>query len=189
MKRLALFTLILGAALALLPVASAAVRLDDGTSGSVAVVAPITDTATQAVVLRSKGVAAYYANAGAGIDPAIQAVLLRNKLAAEHANPLTATATVPLTGKALADFYDTGAVTTSHPTAPLTGKALADYYDTGAVAQPTDPLGTSTLSSTTGSGDSIEINWNALIGAILLTVLLIGTAGAAINRRRHQPSF
>src|SRR3954465_9083240 len=89
MKRLALFSLILGTALALVPVASSMV-LDGGSGGG-------------------GGVAA----APGGIDPATQAVLLR--------------------GKALAQYYDTGAVVTSPANVPLSGKALGGLYETGAM--------------------------------------------------------
>lgn len=171
MKRLALITVILGSALALVPVASADARLGGGVAYNeyFSRSSPYSDPATQAVLLRSKGLSTYYGSSG---------------------NPLTKA--VPLSGKSLAAFYDTGAVTTSQPAVTLTGKDLAAYYDTGAVAQPIDPLATSGTSSSTGSttsGDSTEINWSALIGAILLGVLLIGMAATAVTRRRHQPSF
>ena len=75
MKRLTLITVILGSALALVPVASAQGLSDGGGSGGAAVVpAPQpTNHATQALVARSEGLAKYY-----GMDPATQAVLLRS---------------------------------------------------------------------------------------------------------------
>src|SRR5215217_2443514 len=61
MKRLALFSLILGTALALVPVASSMV-LDGGSGGGGGVAAAPggIDPATQAVLLRSKALADYY---------------------------------------------------------------------------------------------------------------------------------
>jgi hypothetical protein len=53
-KRLALITAILGSALALVPMASAAVLIDGGSTGSVGAVAPAIDPAIQAVLLRSQ---------------------------------------------------------------------------------------------------------------------------------------
>ena len=69
MKRLSLITAILGSALMLVPLASAAVRLDDGGGGTVGAV----PAATQAVLLRSEGLANYYG------QPATQAVQLRSQ--------------------------------------------------------------------------------------------------------------
>ena len=61
MKRLALFSLIHGTALALVPVASSVVLSDGGGgSGAVAAAPGSIDPATQAVLLRSKGLANYY---------------------------------------------------------------------------------------------------------------------------------
>lgn len=62
MKRVALISLILGTALALVPVASSMV-LDGGSGGGGGVASAIPggiDPATQAVLLRSKGLADYY---------------------------------------------------------------------------------------------------------------------------------
>ena len=76
MKRLTLVTVILGSALALVPVASAQVLSDGGGTGGSAVVPstqPTTNDATQALVARSEGLAKYY-----GTDPATQAVILRS---------------------------------------------------------------------------------------------------------------
>ena len=76
MKRLTLITVILGTALALVPVASAVVLSDGaGGTGGTAVVpsTQATNDATQAVIARSEGLAKYY-----GTDPATQAVLLRS---------------------------------------------------------------------------------------------------------------
>ena len=76
MKRLTLITVILGTALALVPVASAVVLSDGaGGTGGTAVVPSTqpTNDATQAVIARSEGLAKYY-----GSDPATQAVLLRS---------------------------------------------------------------------------------------------------------------
>src|SRR4051794_41827877 len=69
MKRVALISLILGTALALVPVASSMV-LDGGSGGGggLAVVAPGgVDPATQAVLLRSQGLATYYGADGGTI--------------------------------------------------------------------------------------------------------------------------
>ena len=76
MKRLTLITVILGSALALVPVASAQVLSDGGGTGGSAVVPstqPTTNDATQALVARSEGLAKYY-----GTDPATKAVILRS---------------------------------------------------------------------------------------------------------------
>src|SRR4029079_10116963 len=89
MKRLALISLIIGTALALVPVASSMVLSDGGGSGG--------------------GISA----APGGVDPATTAVLLRSK--------------------ALAQYYDTGAVVTSPANTPLSSKALSAFYDTGAM--------------------------------------------------------
>ena len=166
MKRAALISLILGA-LAIAPVASAVVMSTDSVSGgSSGIQAARVAPATQAVILRSQGLAKYYGEAG---------------------NPLTTRA--PLTGKALSAFYDTGAVTSSQPAVPLTGKALADYYDTGAMVTPPDILGGASTTATSGSSDTLSVNWNAVIGASLLGLLLVGMAAAAVSRRRHSLSF
>ena len=74
-KRLTLIAVILGSALALVPIASAQVLSDGGGTGGSAVVPSTqpTDPATQAVIARSEGLAKYY-----GTDPATRAVLLRS---------------------------------------------------------------------------------------------------------------
>jgi len=173
-KRLALITVILGSALALVSAASARVLLDGGSSGgsgALSLTEPAIDPAIQ-TVLR---------NADAQMDPAIQTVLRNSK---ERA------ASVQLEGKALAAYYDTGAVVTSQPEVPMTARQRAAYYDTGAVVQPLTSSDTSTISSTaSSSSDSTDINWSALTGAILLGLLLVGMAATAVTRRRHQPSF
>jgi hypothetical protein len=68
-KRLALITVVLGSALALVPFASAVVLLDGGSSGSVARIAPATDPATQAVLLRSQGLSSYYSTNAVTVRP------------------------------------------------------------------------------------------------------------------------
>ena len=76
MKRLTLITVILGTALALVPVASAVVLSDGaGGTGGTAVVPSTqpTNDATQALVARSEGLAKYY-----GTSPATAAVLVRS---------------------------------------------------------------------------------------------------------------
>src|SRR4051812_3298634 len=93
MKRKSLITLILGTALAVAPAAHAKVLSEGGSSDSTSVVAPSTapvtdgwtnsvspssatqavNPATQAVLLRSEGLANYY-----GTAPATQAVILRS---------------------------------------------------------------------------------------------------------------
>lgn len=145
MKRAALISLIVGTALALVPAAFAATESDGG--GAIA------SASTQVTTTPL-----------AQIDPAIRAVLVRND-----------SQTVPLSGKALADFYDTGAVVTSEPAqnaSPFVGQ--------------TDTLGGN--GTTTATTDSSSIDWNALIPAILLSVLLLGTAYTVVTRRRHQLS-
>src|SRR4029079_17030790 len=108
MKRLALISLIIGTALALVPVASSMVLSDgDGSGGGISA-------------------------APGGVDPATTAVLLRSKALAQYYDPgavVTWPATTPLTGKALSAFYDTGAMVTS-------GSAQPTF---GATSQPVDP--------------------------------------------------
>jgi len=206
-KRAALISLIVGAALAIVPAAFAVEMSDGGGVSGVSQTVTMAPTSYQDA-LRTYGSMSPAHQLGGGseavtplsqIDPAIRAVLVRN----------SATHSVPLTGKALADFYDTGAVVTSQPSVPLTGKALADFYDTGAVvtSQPfapvtgnvTDVRGdgsfvgqTDTLSATgttqATSDGSTSIDWSALIPAILLSILLLATASAVVTRRRHQLS-
>ena len=112
MKRITLITLILGTALAIAPAAGAVVMSDGSGGNSTAVTAPsatVTDgwmsavksavpstqavnPATQAVLLRSEGLATHY-----GVNPGSQAVILRS------------------TG--LADYYGQAGVSTQAPTA------------------------------------------------------------------------
>jgi len=153
MKRLALFSLILGTALALVPVASSMV-LDGGSGGG-------------------GGVAA----APGGIDPATQAVLLRSK--------------------ALAQFYDTGAVVTSgsqiDPATQavlLRSKALADYYGANGVTVHSDILGGdggASVTAASGSGDSF--NWSPVLATTLAGMLLLAAAATAVTRRKHRLSY
>jgi len=152
MKRLALFSLILGTALALVPVASSMV-LDGGSGGG-------------------GGVAA----APGGIDPATQAVLLRSK--------------------ALAQFYDTGAVVTSgshiDPATQavlLRSKGLADYYGANGVTFHTDILGGDGGASAapTAAGDSF--NWSPVLASTLAGMLLLAAAATAVTRRKHRLSY
>ena len=153
MKRLALFSLILGTALALVPVASSMV-LSDGGGGSGAVAA-------------APGV----------IDPATQAVLLRSK--------------------ALAQFYDTGAVVTSGtPTIDpatqavlLRSKGLADYYGANGVTFHTDVLGGNGGSSAapTAAGDSFD--WSPVLAATLAGMLLLAAAATIVTRRKQHLSY
>lgn len=97
MKRLALITVILGSALALVPFASAMV-VSDGGGGTAFATDSNVNPATQAVLLRSEGLANHY---GA---PATRAVVLRNK--------------------GLSDYYSANAVTFQTDT--LGGKAAPD---------------------------------------------------------------
>ena len=153
MKRLALLSLIIGTALALVPVASSMV-LSDG-SGSIGDVAA----------------------APAGVDPATQAVLLRSK--------------------ALAQFYDTGAVVTSGSQAidPATqavllrSKDLADYYGTNGVTLHTDVLGGNggSTAAPTAAGDSFD--WSPVLAATLAGMLLLAAAATVITRRKHHFSY
>jgi hypothetical protein len=90
MKRTALITLILGTALAIAPAAGAVVMSDGSGGGATAVTSVVTDgwmssvksavpstqavnPATQALLLRSEGLATHY-----GVNPASQAVILRS---------------------------------------------------------------------------------------------------------------
>ena len=74
MKRLALITLIVGSALAIVPVATSQVLSEGGgVVGGLSATPSSTDPATQAVLLRSQALATHY------VDPATQAVLLRSK--------------------------------------------------------------------------------------------------------------
>jgi hypothetical protein len=75
LKRLALITLIVGSALAIVPVATSQVLSEAGAGGlgGLAATPSSTDPATQAVILRSQALAKHY------VDPATQAVLLRSK--------------------------------------------------------------------------------------------------------------
>jgi hypothetical protein len=153
MKRLALISLIIGTALALVPVASSMV-LSDGSGGGGSVAAT-----------------------PGGIDPATQAVLLRSK--------------------ALAQFYDTGAVVTSGSTIDpatqallLRSKGLADYYGANAVTFHTDTLGGNGGPSATpvsATGDSTD--WNSVLGVTLAGMLLLAGAATVITRRRHRLSY
>jgi hypothetical protein len=74
-KRLALITLIVGSALAIVPVATSQVLSEAGGGGvgGLSTAPSSTDPATQAVLLRSQALAKHY------VDPATQAVLLRSK--------------------------------------------------------------------------------------------------------------
>jgi hypothetical protein len=144
-KRAALIGLIVGTALALVPVAFAATESDGG--GAIA------GASTQVTTTPLSQ-----------IDPAIRAVLVRND-----------SQTATLSGKALADFYDTGAVVTAEPA-----------QNAGAFVGQTDTLGGN--GTTTAATDSSSIDWSAFIPALLVGSLLLGTAYTVVTRRRHQLS-
>ena len=185
MKRLALISFIIGTALALVPVASSMV-LSDGSGGG-------------------GGVAA----APGGIDPAIQAVLLRGKTLAQFYDTgavVTSPANIPLTGKALAAFYDTGAMVTSGSARPtsaaiskpidpatqaviLRSKGLADYYGANGVTFHTDVLGGNGGSSAapTAAGDSFD--WSPVLASTLAAMLLLAAAATVLTRRKHHLSY
>ena len=153
MKRLALLSLIVGTALALVPVASSMVLSDGGGSVGGAAAAP------------------------GGVDPATQAVLLRSK--------------------ALAQYYDTGAVVTSGtPTVDpatqaviLRSKGLADNYGANGVTFHTDVLGGNggSIATPTAAGDSFD--WSPVLAATLAGMLLLAAAATVITRRRHHLSY
>jgi hypothetical protein len=183
MKRLALISLIIGTALALVPVASSMVLSDgSGDGGSVAATPGGIDPATQAVLLRSKALAQFYdtgavVTSGSKIDPATQAVLLRSK--------------------ALAQFYDTGAVVTSgskiDPATQavlLRSKGLADYYGANGVTFHTDTLGgNGGPSATPVSATADSTDWDSVLGVTLAGMLLLAGAATVITRRRHRLSY
>jgi hypothetical protein len=185
MKRLTLFSLILGTALALVPIASSMV-LSDGGGGSGAVAA-----------------------APGGIDPATQAVLLRGKALAQYYDTgavVSSPANIPLTGKALGAFYDTGAMVTSGSAQPtssatskpvdpatqavlLRSKGLADYYGANGVTFHTDVLGGNGGSSAapTAAGDSFD--WSPVLAATLAGMLLLAAAATIVTRRKQHLSY
>ena len=175
MKRLALITLIVGSALAIVPVATSQVLSEAGGGGigGLSTTPSSTDPATQAVILRSKALAQYYdtgavvtAKPNAKIDPATQAVLLRSQALAKHYND-------PATQAVL-----------------LRSKGLADYYGANGVNFHTDVLGGTGGSSSTpiaATGDSVD--WNTVLAATLAGMLMLAIAATVITRRRHQPSF
>ena len=168
MKRLALITLIIGSALAIVPVATSHVLSEAGGGG-----------VGQALSEAGGGGVGGLSTTPSRIDPATQAVILR--------------------GKALAQYYDTGAVVTAKPNAKLDpatqavllrSKGLANYYGANGVNFHTDVLGgnggsTSTPIATTN--DSVD--WNTVLAATLAGMLILALAATMITRRRHQPSF
>lgn len=201
MKRAALISVIVGAALAIVP-AAFAVEMSDGGGAVSSGVLQLTPMSQ--------------------IDPAIQAVLVRNRAAQSPA----------LTGKALADFYDTGAVVTSEAVAPLTGKVLADFRDIGAfVGQPDILSGTHTTQTTTRSVDPAtqavllrsrgladyysanavtlttdtlggkaapatlpvssgnSFDWSNALAVTLGAMLILAIAATTVTRRRHRLSY
>jgi len=183
-KRAALISLIVGAALAIVPAAFAVEMSDGGGVSGVSQTVTMAPTSYQDA-LRTYGSISPAHQLGGGseavtplsqIDPAIRAVLVRN----------SATHSVPLTGKALADFYDTGAVVTSQPFAPVTGN-VTDVRGDGSFVGQTDTLSATGTTQATSDG-STSIDWSALIPAILLSILLLATASAVVTRRRHQLS-
>jgi len=175
-KRLTLITLILGAALTVVPLASAIRPADDGTIGGGSLAAT-----PAGVQLTGKDLAAFY-DTGAVV---------------------TSKPSVSLSGKHLAGFYDTGAVVTSQPSVPLTGKHLAGYYDTGAVVTSTptvdgsangvtlhtDVLGGNGGTSSTSVSGGNSFDWNMPLAVTLAGMLLLAIAATAITRRRHRLSF
>ena len=139
MKRLALITVILGSALALVPLASAAVLLDGGNSKGVAAVATTT-------------------------DPAIQAVLLREAVAAHNGTAAT-------------------------QAVELRSQGLSNYYSANAVTLKPDVLGGNGTAASTSISTGDAINWNDTLAVALAGMLLLAIAATAMTRRRHQPSF
>lgn len=77
MKRTILLSLILGTILVVAPAAHAVLLAPEGGGGGIAAAPGGVDPATQAVLLRSEGLANYY-------NPATQAVILRSKGLADY---------------------------------------------------------------------------------------------------------
>src|SRR5262249_38488896 len=77
MKRTILLSLILGTVLVVAPAAHAVLLAPEGGGGGIAAAPGGVDPATQAVLLRSEGLANYY-------NPATQAVILRSKGLADY---------------------------------------------------------------------------------------------------------
>jgi hypothetical protein len=175
-KRLTLITLILGAALTVVPLATAVIPADDGSVGGGSLAAT-----PAGVQLTGKDLAAFY-DTGAVV---------------------TSKPIVSLSGKHLAGFYDTGAVVTSQPFVPLSGKNLANFYDTGAVVTSTptvddsangitlhtDVLGGNGGSSSTPISGGDSSDWNTPLAVTLAGMLLLAIAATAITRRKHRLSY
>ena len=167
MKRLALITLIIGSALAIVPVATSQVLSEAGGGG------------VGQALSEAGGGGVGGLSATPSTDPATQAVILRSK--------------------ALAQFYDTGAVVTANPNAKLDpatqavllrSKGLANYYGANGVNFHTDTLsgnGGSSSAPIATSNDSVD--WNTVLAATLAGMLILALAATMITRRRHQPSF
>ena len=104
------------------------------------------------------------AAAPGGVDPATQAVLLRSK--------------------ALAQYYDTGAVVTSGtPTIDpatqavlLRSKGLADYYGANGVTFHTDVLGGNGGASAAPAAAGDSFDWSPVLAATLAGMLLLAAA-------------
>jgi hypothetical protein len=168
-KRLALITLILGTALlVLVPVAYAMPVSDDGPVTGKAVV-PSTqpaNPATQALMLRSEGLARYYADSAA-----TQAVILRSK--------------------GLAGYYGSGGnaiVAPSTQQGVVTDGWLSSITPSSTL-RPDILGGNGGPSATPISTGGSSFDWNMAIGATLTGFLLLALAGATVTRRRHRLSF
>jgi len=160
-KRLALITSILGTALVLVPVAAAMPVSDDGpvTGKAVAPSTQPANEATQAQVLRSEGLARYYAN-----NAATQAQILRSE--------------------GLANYYGSGDTTPS----VVTDGWLSSITPSGTL-RPDILGGNGGPSATPISTGGSSFDWSTAIGATLVGFLLLGLAGATVTRRRHRLSF
>jgi len=176
MKRKALFTLILGTVLAIVPAANAAVMLDEPGGGSSAVAGRPYGTSNaeqQAVLARGQALNALYGNAVTQLSPAQFKSLYQ--AGGDRLQPQELAALVARS-QAMNSGYGVGGVS---PVVTIRPDFLGRDGATPAQA---------TAASTAGGGDSVASN--AALGAVALTgAMLLALGFVVISRRRQKLSF
>jgi hypothetical protein len=165
-KRTALISLILGTALVFASAANAVVWSDGDSSSGPSVATITTDPATQAVLLRSEGLANYYE-----LSPATQAVVLRSQ--------------------ELGDYYAAQKISS----VPIRDGWMSSVTpQSSGIVFHTDVLGgdggTPVTNTPIATGDdSFAWNLTAIGAAGLAGAMLLALGTLAVTRRKHILSF